>query len=364
MKNKKLLFSFGIIALLIIAAIGLYKNRQQTSDANVTRIGVLSFLTGTYAQMGIEIQNGAILAKDVFCQNNKSVVELVSEDGKGEAKPAVSAFNKLLLSKPDAVLVAGANQVPVTAPIAAKVGVPMLATVIPNSEFLSYNGENTLLFRNFASSAAMARKIAQFAVQQNMKSVSCIMIRASVGEESLSSFVGEFEHSGGKILTTESFDETMSSIQGIVTKSVSGNPDAIYVVGYGSVYAMLLNEIKNIGYKGRILTNDAVASPETLEILKNKDMIFYSDLDFVVRPEYKNVLNYYKEKYGTEMSPFAIYGYNTFMILAEAAFVAKKESIHIEKVLLRNEGFDTLTGKISFRKNGDCELPITIKEMK
>lgn len=364
-KNKKLLIGIGIVALLGIVSVGIYKNRQQDSDDNVIRIGVLSFVTGTYAQMGIDILNGATLAKDVFCQSHtNSVVELVSEDGKGEAKPAVSAFNKLMLLKPNAVLVAGANQVPVTAPIAVKSDVPMLATVIPNSEFLSYNHEVPLLFRNFASSATMARKIAQFATERGIQSVSCIMIRATVGEESLSAFVDEYTHSGGKVVTTESFDESMTNIKGIVTKTVSGKPDAIYIVGYGSVYAMLFNEIKSVGYKGRILTNDAVSSPETLEILKDKDMIFYSDLDLAVRSEYNAVIDKYKAQYGKEMSPFAIYGYDSFMILAEAAFKAKNEVIRIENVLLRDKGFETLTGTVSFRDDGDCELPVTIKELK
>ena len=91
MKNKKLLIAFGVIALIAVIAIGVYKNRIQTTDANVVRIGVILPLTGDWASFGRQMVNGIKLWEE---EHPKSGMEIVFEDGKGRAQESLNVLSK------------------------------------------------------------------------------------------------------------------------------------------------------------------------------------------------------------------------------------------------------------------------------
>ena len=119
-KNKKLLIlTISVTAIAILAIFGIFKGRHED---DVIRIGVLSFLTGNFAEMGVDLVDGAQLAvealnKSGWMLENIKRAELIVEDGKVEPKTTVAGFRKLLLSNPLCAIVAGDTPVPAAAPL-------------------------------------------------------------------------------------------------------------------------------------------------------------------------------------------------------------------------------------------------------
>ena len=98
MRTKKIFWTLLVIVLIaLFAGRGWWLYNHRETDDSVVRVGVLSFLSGQYAEMGQDMTNGIILAKDELNASNPGFkIELIIEDGKAKAKDSVNAFNKLL----------------------------------------------------------------------------------------------------------------------------------------------------------------------------------------------------------------------------------------------------------------------------
>ena len=138
---KKLIWT--LVILVVVAVFGgrawyLHKQAEQNKDA--IKIGVLGVLSGPYAFIGSEFNNGVTLAIEELKEKNPDLsLVLTIEDGKGKTKEAISSYNKLLFDKIDVAMVMGDNQVPVVAPLVVENTIPTIGTIVGTQNFLEQN---------------------------------------------------------------------------------------------------------------------------------------------------------------------------------------------------------------------------------
>jgi len=102
--NKKVIAGIVIAIVAVIAIVSLINNKQ-TPNESLT-IGMIGILSGEYAFVGENIQNGAILAQEEYnAQNPDSQINLIVEDDGYDSGKALSAYQKLTgLNKIDALI--------------------------------------------------------------------------------------------------------------------------------------------------------------------------------------------------------------------------------------------------------------------
>lgn len=369
MRTKKIFWTLLVIVLIaLFAGRGWWLYNHRETDDSVVRVGVLSFLSGQYAEMGQDMTNGIILAKDELNASNPGFkIELIIEDGKAKAKDSVNAFNKLLFQDIQASIVTGDNQVPAVAPLIKEHKIPTVLTIIGNNEFLKYNQPETVMYKNYPQVSEHAQIFAKWILKNEpIKSVALLSVKTPYGDDSVHGF-REGIQKEVNVTIHETFSGSALDVKTPVVKVLATQPDAIFLTGYGSGYVAAINEIRQQGFKGKIFTDGSVKNPENKNRIKSfQDLIFFSHLSLEqnLSPMVKNFVSKYQEKFHKEPSDYATCGYSSMMLLAEAIKQAHdKNPVAINEALRTIRSFETLYGNLTLHTDGLSSLPVMIGKM-
>jgi len=338
-------------------------------DRKEVRVGVLSFMTGTYAQMGHDFVNGILMAQDECNQQTREFgvgvsFDVMVEDGKAEAKTSLTAMNRLLFKGVDTVIIAGDNQVPVVAPLVVRSKLPSIATIVSNSKLLEYNSAEPWIFKNCTSIGTESDTIARYGVNElALKRIAVFKMRSEFGEESASAFIAACNRLKASVTDVETFDEAGADFKSIVAKAVGGHPDAVFVSGYGVAYSTILNQVREAGFAGVVLTVNSIINPETQKIVKNYGDMYYASFVKPMTKAYVDFENRYSRRYASAPSIYSAYGYDSFKILAEAVASSRRKDTSVRAELASVHDFQILMGKISFKDNGDAIIPLAVNKM-
>lgn len=119
------------------------------------------------------------------------------------------------------------------------------------------------------------------------------------------------------------YASSTATLSSEVTKLASLNPDLVVTMGYYQDQSMLMKTIRerDLKFKGIIgIANGAYSDPKIIKDLgTGADGIM--DVNYRWNPNSdltSKVLTAYKDKYGDEMSPHAMYGYTAIEVIADA----------------------------------------------
>ena len=99
-----------------------------------------------------------------------------------------------------------------------------------------------------------------------MKTVGFLGYTDAYGESWLKEFIAQGEKAGIKVVATERFARSDTSVTPQALKLVSANPDAMLVVASGSGAAMPHKTLIERGYKGKVYQTHAAATPDLVRI--------------------------------------------------------------------------------------------------
>lgn len=350
--------------LVVFALVGVLSVHVLMKSSKAYTIGALSVLSGPFAEIGQDFAYGMRFARDEFAKRTNVEIELRIEDGKAEAKTSVSAFRKLLFEGLTASILVGDNQVPAVAPIVSRQQIPTIATSTANSAFLEYNQPEPWIFRNFASITLCSGSIAKFAIEDLKKQrVGLLYMSGNYGQESKEAFQSVFMKLGGKVVGSEEFQQDSLDVKNLVTKILNEKPDVVFVSGYGMSYCSTMNQVREMGFVGPILTGDSISNPESLKNVKNLEEVYFTNQIFPDTRATSDFKGAFFKRYGRTANLYTAYGYDSFMILAEAICEASGDKRGIRDSLLKMKSKQILLGEISFTKNGDCVVPLVINQM-
>jgi branched-chain amino acid transport system substrate-binding protein len=224
-------------------------------------IGVSLALTGPGSGLGIPMQNQLKLFPKTIAGEKVNLIVLddATDPGKGSANArrfvtedkvdvifgscitAVAAAMTDIASEAGTVQVAG-----------SPVGVPA--------------GKDKWLFRLPQSNTVMGHAVVEHMKKQGVKTIGFLGYTDAYGEQWLKEITPQLDKAGIKIVATERFARTDTSVTPQALKINAANPDAVLVVASGSGAAMPQLGLAERGYKGKIYQTHAAATQDLMRV--------------------------------------------------------------------------------------------------
>jgi len=363
---KRTLSWILIISLIISIGIpGCGKNEKEI------KIGAILPLTGDVAVWGNNTKEGIDLAVEKINNSggiNESKVEIIYEDSKALPSEGVSAIRKLItVDKVSSIIDNSVSSITLAmAPIAENNNVVILATGATAPE-ISEAGE--YIFRIWNSDAEEGTVMADYAYDKlGLRNVAILYVNNDYGKGLNDVFNKEFLERGGKILTSQMFEQSEKDFRTQLTKIKENNPDAVYLVGYPREVPQCLKQMKELRLNVKVLSTVAFEDPHILEIAKDaaEEVIYPYPITPIEEDTALQVfLTGYLNKYNKEPGITCDVGYDAVNMIALAIELSgSSKGEDIQKGLMMIKNYHGASGVIEFDKNGDVHKPIGMKTVK
>jgi branched-chain amino acid transport system substrate-binding protein len=228
------------------------------ADINV---GVVFSLTGPAASLGAETKKAIDFLPATL--GGEKINYIVLDDATDPTN-AVKNTRKLVgENKVDAII--GPNLITngmAMVDVANEAKVPMLsiAPIDPAADNRAW------AFRVEPTADIMVGRVVEDMKAKGVKTVGFIGFSDSWGELLLKALTQTTQAAGIKIVATERFARTDTSVTGQSLKVLSARPDAVFVGGSGTPAALPQTTLRERGYKGPIYQSHAVANKEFLRL--------------------------------------------------------------------------------------------------
>ncbi|MDT7835770.1 ABC transporter substrate-binding protein [Aquabacterium sp. OR-4] len=318
------------IKTLLATAAMLLAAAPALADIN---IGVSLALTGPGSGLGIPMQNQFKLFPKTIAGEKVNLIIL--DDATDPGKGATNARRFVSEDKVD--LIIGSCITAVAAAMAPVAGEAKTVQMAASPVGLP-PGQDGWVFRLPQSNDVMAHAMFGHMKKLGIKTVGFLGYTDAYGELWLKAATAEADKAGIKIVATERFARTDTSVTAQALKLGAANPDAMLIVASGSGAAMPHKAVVERGFKGRIYQTHAAASMDLMRV-GGKDV----EGAFVVsgpatvgdilpdnhpsKAVSKAFLTQYEKAYGANTAnQFAGHAYDAQIILEKAVPMALKKA--------------------------------------
>ena len=224
-------------------------------------IGVSLALTGPGSGLGIPMQN--YFKQFPSTIGGEKVNLIILDDATDPGKGAQNARRFVTEDKVDMIIGSCITAVAAAmSDIATEAGTVQLA----GSPVGLPPGKDEWVFRLPQSNTVMAHAMVQHMKREGVKTVGFLGYTDAYGEQWLKEFTPEAEKSGIKVIATERFARSDTSVTPQALKLTSANPDAMLIVASGSGAAMPEMAVVERGYKGKIYQTHAAATKDLMRV--------------------------------------------------------------------------------------------------
>ena len=296
-------------------------------------IGVSLSLTGPGSGLGIPMQNQLkLFPKEIA---GEKVNLIILDDGTDPGKGVNNARRFVTEDKVDMILGSCITAVAAAmAPVATEAKTVQLAA----SPVGLPPGADTWVFRLPQGNDVMAHAVVGHMKAKGVKTVGFLGYTDAYGELWLKAMQPELDKAGIKLVATERFARTDTSVTAQALKLSSANPDAMLIVASGSGAAMPHKAIVERGFKGKIYQTHAAASLDLMRVGgKDVEGAFVVSGPAVVgdllpdsHPSKRVAMDFqakYEKAYGANTAnQFAGHSYDAQIILEKALPIALKKA--------------------------------------
>lgn len=230
------------------------KQNKEEKETKVIKIGSILPLTGAIAAYGNYAKQGQQKAiEDLNKSQSDFKFELVLEDGKSEAKEAITAYQKLR-SEGIEVITAGSSAMcmPIL-PLATKSKV----LYFPSASHPEINRKvNPYVFRNFVTAAQEAPLILSDIDSSNFSKTVLITVNDEFGK-GFAAKINELKHQykNVNIVLQETAEKTETDFTVLVQRIKQAKPDNVIIVSYGKSAGSLINKLREQKIQSNIYTS-------------------------------------------------------------------------------------------------------------
>ena len=301
-----------------------------TALADIT-IGVSLPLTGPASGLGIPVGNQIKLWPAAIAGEKVKIIVL--DDATDPTNGVKNAKRFVTDDKVDVIL--GSVATPVAIPMAA-IAAEAETVQLALSPMQLPPGKDGWTFRLPQSTPVMAHAMVGLMKKQGIKTVGFLGYTDAYGESWLKDFTTEAEKNGIKVIATERFARSDTSVTAQALKLVAANPDAMLVVASGSGAAMPHMAVVERGFKGKIYQTHAAASRDLMRVGgKAVEGAFVVSGPAVIaeqlpdshpsKPVAIQFVQQYEKAYGPgSRNQFAGHGYDALVVLEKAVPLALK----------------------------------------
>ncbi|WP_374406178.1 ABC transporter substrate-binding protein [Hydrogenophaga sp.] len=246
------------IKTLVAAAVTLLAAGAAQADIN---IGVSLALTGPGSGLGIPMQNQLKLFPKTIAGEKVNLIVL--DDATDPGKGAANARRFVTEDKVDMIIGSCITAVAAAmTDIASEAGTVQLA----GSPVGVPAGKDKWLFRLPQSNTVMGHAVVEDMKEKGIKTIGFLGYTDAYGEQWLKEITPQLDKAGIKIVATERFARTDTSVTPQALKITAANPDAVLIVASGSGAAMPQMAIVDRGYKGKIYQTHAAATQDLMRV--------------------------------------------------------------------------------------------------
>lgn len=364
-----------VFAMVLTACSGKAGKTEEKKDAaspaggETVKIGVVTELTGEKAASGKYVKAGVQMAVDQW--NAKGgiggkKIELVFEDDTGQTTGAVNAFNKVMSSKPVAVIgPIFSNFILAMEPYVRQAGVPVI-TGGTNVKITSSG--NPWFFRVRTSDGIYGKLAAKYATE-NLKLSKVAILHdsdefGSGGAAIIKKALGDM---GKPPVAVEAYNSGDKDFSAQLLNIKKAGAEIIIAWGHPLEAGLIYNQIAQLGLKIKVLGSPSFGQPDALKLAKELANGHMALIDFSPAnqdPMVQDWLKAFKQKSGLDGEFMSSSYYDGTNMLLKAIEKAGTSPEGIRKALLETQGYKGVTGEYSFESNGDGLHQVVVMEIK
>lgn len=243
-------------------AAGLLLCAQALADINV---GVTVSATGPAASLGIPEKNTLSLMPTSIAGQKVNYIVL---DDASDTTSAVANTRKLITEHKVDVVIGSTTSPNSLAMIDAVVegATPMISMAASNRIVDPVDAKKRWVFKTPQNDIMMALAIAQHMSSAGVKTVGFIGFADAYGEGWFQEFSKIAELKGLKLVASERYNRTDTSVTGQVLKLVAAKPDAVLIAGSGTPAVLPQKSLRERGYGGKYYQTHGVANNDFLRV--------------------------------------------------------------------------------------------------
>ncbi|MFZ6645916.1 ABC transporter substrate-binding protein [Undibacterium sp. TJN25] len=228
-------------------------------------IGVILSLTGPAASLGKPAENTIKLWPDQIA--GQKVHLIVLNDNSDPTEAAKQASRLITEDKVDVIVGPSLTPPSIAAmEVAGRNATPIIALGGGNAIVEPQEGPRKWAFKMPAPEAISVQAVVDSMIAKKIKNVAVIAVTTSYGEGFLKAFNMQAPAKGLNITAVERIGAQDVSATSQILKVMSTNPDAVFIVSFGTPAATPHIELSKRGYKGMIYQTHGVANGDFLRI--------------------------------------------------------------------------------------------------
>ncbi len=337
------------------------------------KIGVMVSMTGPAASLGISEKNAVPLMDTTI--GGKSVEYIIVDDASDTT--TARRLVERLASEDKVDIILGGTTTPGSLAMVEVVGqakVPFISMAAGRSIVSPVDDNKKWVFKAVYNDTIIARATAKNMAANGVKTVGVIGANDAYGESWTGEFAKAAAESGIKIIASEKYNRTDTSVVAQALKLLSAKPDAVLVAAVGTPGVLPQATLVERGYKGKVyqtmgatggdfirvggakVENTVVAVPPMIvaETLSADNPVRAIGLDFKNRYEKLNGEG--------SASAFAGYSWDSFLLAKEAITKALQQAKPgtpefrkaVRDALETNQGVKTTAGIMNMTPTDHC----------
>jgi len=331
-----------------------------TKSTEPVKIGLAAPLTGSYAKIGNDMLNGAILAIE---QRNAAGgvlgrrIDLVKRDDQGEPKVAVAVAREL--TGAGVACVVGHFNSGCTIPASeiyndAKIPAVTPASTNPQVTDRGYKFMFRVCGRDDQQGTVGAKFVAE---ELKLKKVAVLHDKTTYGQGLADEFKKTAEKLGLQVVYYGGFAKEEYDFRSVITAMKDVSPELVYFGGIYNQAGRLVVQMKQAGLNALFMSGDGMIDKEFIKSAgKDAEGVYLTfGPDPAQVPSAKPFIDGYQKRFGEEIGTYSVYGYDAANVLMTA--MEKAGSVDGSKVqeVMHAETFDCAMGRIEFDQRGDIK---------
>jgi branched-chain amino acid transport system substrate-binding protein len=352
------------LSTVVAAAATLFALAAPAQDLGV-RIGHVAPMSGPFAWLGRDVENGARLAIDEFNAQGIAIggrtarLELVTQDDKGDPAQAVAAARILVDAKVSGI---EGHMFSSTSIAASKVycaaGIPQVSPATTSPRFTRAGCKTA--FRVLADDTQISGALARYAVRElNAVRIATIDDGSDYGRSSVEAFSVAATAAGARTVESQHVDDKAVDFTAVLTAIRSKTPDVVFFGGYAPQAAMMIGQMKQLDIRARFMGGDGICTPDIPQRAGDAigEIQVVCGLPGDARRESSAMERFradFRKKFDGDPLTYAPYAYDAVGIIVDAMVRAgSSDPARYLPALAATNGYKGLTGTISFDEKGD-----------
>ncbi len=316
-------------------------------------IGYFGALTGSAANLGINIRNGVKLAVDQFNEENADCqVSLEEYDSAGDPNQATGLATQAIGD--DSVIgVVGpafSGESDTAGPIFSEGGLPTISASATNPD-LSENGWDT--FHRILGNDASQGPAAATYIADVIKSEKVFVVDdASAYGAGLAEIVEE--SAGDAVVGTDTIQTGQTDFSATVTAIRSSGADSVFFGGYYAEAGLLVQQMRGAGVEATFVVADGVKDPGFIEAAGDAAEGTIITCPCLPPEEQQEFFTAFEEAFGAAPATYSAEAFDAANVMLEGILEGNTDRESLLEWINGYEG-DGITKSIKFEESGEVE---------